>query len=66
MQITVNGEPREVAEGITIENLVKLLALDAESTVAEHNGEIVPRDNFPSTALAPNDSLELVRFVGGG
>ena len=34
--------------------------------VAEVNGSIVTRERFGSKPLAAGDTVELVRFVGGG
>ena len=66
MKITLNGETRDVDDGLTIAALIATLDLPAEHTVAEHNGEIVPREDHANTTLAPEDTLELIRFVGGG
>ena len=66
MKLVVNGETREVAEGITVLALLEELDLQPEATVVERNGEIVERARFAETVLTEADCLELVRFVGGG
>jgi thiamine biosynthesis protein ThiS len=32
----------------------------------ERNLEILPREAWPETRVAPNDRYEIVHFVGGG
>jgi len=65
LSITVNGEPRRTAPG-TIADLVRSLELDPAKVAVERNGEIVPRSTLGQVALAENDTLEIVHFVGGG
>ena len=65
--LTVNGEPREVAEATTLGALLRDLGLDARMIVVERNREILrDRERYDAVALAVGDELELVHFVGGG
>lgn len=65
--LTVNGERRTVATGITLAAFLRSLDLDPRLIVVERNREILrDRDAFGSVALADGDVLELVHFVGGG
>ncbi len=66
MKLQLNGQEREVPDGLTVEGLLDHLDLDARLIVVEHNLEILDRDRYGSTALARQDRLELVQFVGGG
>ena len=66
MRVTANGEPVELAEGATVEDLLRALGLGGRWVVVERNGEPVARASFPATALADGDRLELVRAVAGG
>jgi thiamine biosynthesis protein ThiS len=67
-QITIhlNGEPREIASGLTLEGLLEALALDPRKVAVERNLEIAPRGQYAQIAIAPGDRLEIVHFVGGG
>lgn len=65
MRIQVNGEPREIAAG-TILDLVQALGLDPRKVAVERNLEIVPKSLHAATALADDDRIEIVQFVGGG
>jgi thiamine biosynthesis protein ThiS len=66
MQVVVNEEPREVAEGTTVAALLRALGLDGKPVAVERNREIVPRSAHSATPLAEGDRLEIVTMVGGG
>jgi sulfur carrier protein len=66
MQIQVNGESREVPEGLDVAGLLGHLQLDAGRVAVERNLEILPRAVWKETALAAGDRFEIVHFVGGG
>ncbi len=66
MQITLNGDSREVPEGLTVRTLVEHLGLTDGPVAVERNREVVPRTEHASTALSAGDVLEIVHFVGGG
>jgi thiamine biosynthesis protein ThiS len=65
--LTVNGAERRIPPGWTLADLLVSLELDARVVVVERNGTILrDRSSFASLALATNDSIEIVHFVGGG
>jgi len=66
MTLTVNGEPRTVAEGLTLAQLVRELGLERNPIAVELNLSVVPRDRHGETRLAEGDRLEIVTLVGGG
>lgn len=66
VQIEVNGTSREVADGLTVEELVRELGLRPEVVAVELNRELVSRARRASATLAPGDEVELVTLVGGG
>lgn len=66
MRIFLNGESREVDEGISLEALVLTLADDPRGIAIERNLEIVPKAEHANTTLEDGDRLEVVQFVGGG
>jgi sulfur carrier protein len=66
MQIEVNGQQREVAEGTTISGLLRELDVKVPHVAVEVNLEVVPRARHPETALHAGDRLEVVTLVGGG
>lgn len=66
MNITLNGEPREIAPGTTLAQLVATLAEDPRGIAIERNLEIVPKRLHGEIVLEAGDALEVVQFVGGG
>jgi sulfur carrier protein len=65
--LTVNGDPRSVAAGSTLSDLLVALKLDPRLVVIEHNRTILRnRDAYASLVLHDGDVLEIVHFVGGG
>ena len=66
MTLTVNGEPKNVPEGLTLAQLVRELGLERNPIAVELNRQVVPRDRHGETRLAQGDRLEIVTLVGGG
>jgi len=66
IQLSVNGQPRQLEPGANLERLLQALELAGKKVAVEKNGEIVPRSRYADTALADGDSLEIVVAVGGG
>lgn len=66
MQVVINGEPREIADGVTITALLTTLGIDLRRVAVELNEQVVPKARHTETVLEPNDRLEIVTFVGGG
>jgi len=66
MKIIFNGKEQDVAEGITLAELIRNLELDPDTVVAECNGAIIRRQEYEAYVLPENGRLELIRFVGGG
>ncbi len=69
MVLTINGHVREFTElqtDASLSALIEILGLKGDRVAIERNGEIVSRADWPRTALADQDKLEVVHFVGGG
>jgi thiazole synthase/sulfur carrier protein len=64
--IQLNGQPREVPEGLTLAALLEWLKLPADRVAVELNQSIAPRIRWPETRIQAGDRLEVVHFVGGG
>lgn len=66
IEILVNGNPAQVAEGCTVEALIAQLGLRPEVVAAEVERELVPRARRSERVLAHGERVELVTLVGGG
>jgi sulfur carrier protein len=66
MEIKVNGETREMAEGSSMLDLIRSLGLEERVMASALNMEIVKQDAWESTVLKEGDTIELLDFVGGG
>jgi sulfur carrier protein len=66
MQVTVNGQPRDIPDGLTVSALIEHLGLTQGPVAVEINREIVPRAFHPEKRVEANDVIEIVHFVGGG
>ncbi|MDQ3978539.1 MAG: sulfur carrier protein ThiS [Actinomycetota bacterium] len=66
MRVTANGDPVELDDGATVDDLLRALSLGSRWVIVERNGEAVPRAAFSTTRLDDGDRLELVRAVAGG
>jgi sulfur carrier protein len=66
IQLSINGEPRQIDPGASLARLIDDLALGGKRIAVERNGEIVPRSQYGETPLAEGDQLEIVVAVGGG
>ena len=66
MTVTVNGERREIPEGLSVSALLDHLGFTNKRVAIERNLEILPRAQWQQTQVQSNDKFEIVHFVGGG
>ena len=66
MELTVNGKKQTCETGLTLEAFLKNQNVKPESVVVEHNGNIIPFKEFAALTLQDGDTLEVLRFIGGG
>ncbi|MEU0227784.1 sulfur carrier protein ThiS [Streptomyces sp. NPDC006284] len=66
MNISVNGEPHEVAPGTALDALVGTLTAAPSGVAAALNETVVPRARWSATALADGDRVEVLTAVQGG
>lgn len=66
-KIKVNGNPQEIADGVTVSALLALNKVEMPDMVSvQLNGEFVKRENFGATAVKENDEIDFLYFMGGG
>ena len=66
MQITLNGKPREVADGITVRQLLEQLALQPSRVAVQVNMDIIKRERYGEVTVRPGDVIEVLTFMAGG
>ena len=66
IQIVVNGQVRNVPEGLTLTHLLLWLDIAGDRVAVELNRNIVRRSDWDTTVVGPGATLEIVQFVGGG
>ena len=66
MEISVNGEARQVEAGCTVAMLLAQLKLQPRFLAVERNEQLVPRTQHAACELQAGDRIEIVTLVGGG
>jgi sulfur carrier protein len=66
VKVVANGDPVELSDGATVDDLLAALGLGGKWVVVERNREPVARADLATTVLADGDRIELVRAVAGG
>ncbi len=66
--LRINGVEKQFPDGLpqTLTELLKELNINAATVVAEIDGKIIAKENFTKIPLSSGQSIELIRFVGGG
>lgn len=66
MEMMINGKAVQVENAATVSQLLVNLGFAGKRVAVEKNGEIVPKSQHESTAIAASDKIEIVVAVGGG
>jgi thiamine biosynthesis protein ThiS len=66
MQVHVNGEALQIADGATVTALLQAMKIDTAQVAVEVNATVVRRAKHAEVTLQPGDQIEIVTFVGGG
>jgi sulfur carrier protein len=64
--IVLNGEPHSIADGFTVDDLLRTLGVRRDGTAVALNDDVVPRARQAATALRDGDRLEIIVAVAGG
>nr|MBP9866287.1 type I DNA topoisomerase [Candidatus Omnitrophota bacterium] len=65
-RIYINGDLREIAAGLTLDQLLTHLKVRPASVVTEHNEKVILPPERSGCLLQEEDRVEIVHFVGGG
>ena len=67
MKLTVTGNAKEYADGLTVAKLIELEKVETPQYVTVSiNDEFIESSAFEKTALREGDSVEFLYFMGGG
>jgi sulfur carrier protein len=66
MNCIVNGQPRAIPDGTTIERLIEDLGLEKSICAAEVDKKIIPKRERSSFEIQDGMTIEIVTLVGGG
>jgi sulfur carrier protein len=66
MNVIMNGEPVELADGATTAAAVQRLTSAVTGIAVAVNGEVVRRGDWESTRLSDGDQVEVLTAVQGG
>ena len=66
MQLTLNGAPADLADGLSLAELVPTISTRSSGIAVAHNGEVVPRGQWPDLILCPGDRVDVLTAVQGG
>lgn len=66
MEVRLNGENREIADGTTLAQLVVELNAPNRAMAIAVNRKVITKAKWGECMLQPGDVVELVRAIGGG
>lgn len=66
MKIVLNGDAREVNDGISLFALMEQEGVTGKVMAAAVNMQIVKKEDWATKSLEEGDKVELLQFVGGG
>ena len=66
VEIRVNGEMKQVPDGLTLRTLLEHLGVDGARVAVEYNRGIVRSGQWATTPVEAGCEIEIVEFVGGG
>lgn len=66
MELTVNGELRQVADSSTVADLMLSAGATGRGSAIAIDGVVVPRSEWSTRHLDPDSRIEVVQAVQGG
>lgn len=66
MKVIINGKQEQLAEGVSVAELLALRKIRVEMVSVELNGAILHRSKFGTTQLSEGDKVEFLYYMGGG
>ncbi len=66
MKIFVNGEPKQVNDSCSIQDLLAEMNITGQRLAVEVNEEIVSKSRHEDYSFNDGDKVEIVHAIGGG
>ncbi len=66
MKITLNGEVHDIADALTLEQLLEANDFGGKRVAVEINRQIIPRSLHGEQVIKVGDRVEIVHAIGGG
>lgn len=66
LRIVVNGFPREVPKGATVEEVLELLNEPVDHVLVELGGSFIPAKEYSTVRVSPDDRIEVIYPAFGG
>ena len=66
LEIVLNGQKRNIDGPVSVIGLLESLGVNPKTVAVERNLKIVSRSEYGSEMIEGGDSVEIIRFVGGG
>jgi thiamine biosynthesis protein ThiS len=66
IEVVLNGEPRSVPAGLTVDRLLGFLEMDPSRVAVELDRAIVRKSDWSAAEVRDGAQIEIVWFVGGG
>jgi len=66
MRVVINGEAREVPEGLNLRSLIQHLSLPHQRMAVEVDKQVIRKADWALTEVKKDARIEIVHFVGGG
>ncbi|MGB8520721.1 MAG: sulfur carrier protein ThiS [Candidatus Tumulicola sp.] len=66
MKATINGEARDLPDGLTVAMLLEMLGTARTGVAVAHNDCVVRRSQYDAVRIGDGDRVEIIKAVAGG
>ena len=67
MKLTINGDSKEIKDGIVLSELLVIEDVEQPDMVSvQLNDEFLTKDEYPTITLKDGDQINFLYFMGGG
>ena len=66
MRVIINGETKDVPEGLNLRSLLEHLSLPHQRIAVEVDQQVIRKADWDQTLVSAGTRIEIVHFVGGG